>query len=453
MRWKGILGLGLLAAAAAGAVWYAQPKFPAPDPQLACLTGAYTLEDGRVLTLTLLTSGNGLRWRLPDGRTSRISRGDGGIWSGQIGWTNHEDRSTSVQPASCGDGTLRVDKLVGKRVELGSQDTRFAGDGVELAGRLLLPPGSQPVPIAVLVHGSEDYSAVTYGWQQYLFAANGIGAFVYDKRGTGASSGKYTQDFNLLAADAAAALKEARRLAGARAGRVGFMGGSQAGWIIPLAAGRSDAEFAAVAYGLAGSPLDEDRDQVLLELRRAGHGEDVLAKAREVTAATGAIVASGFKDGYEKLAEVSARYDKEPWWKELRGEFTGQVVGYPGWLLGVIGPWYDVGTSWNHDPMPPLLALKPPLLWVLAGADREAPPEQTRERLLDVARRGGRVTLLEFPDTDHGILEFEQDADGTRHHTRTADGYFRLLVDWIRDGRLGAEPYGRARLLAQPAAG
>jgi hypothetical protein len=452
MRWKRIIGLGLLGAAGAAAVWYAQPKYPMPDADLACLAGAYALEDGRVVTLNLLTSGNGLRWRLPDGRSSRISRGDSGAWTGRVGWTDTAD-STAVETGSCSDGALRLDNVGGKRVALSTQDTRFAGDGVELAGRLLLPPGDTPVPVAVLVHGSEDWPALTYGWHQYHFAANGIGAFVYDKRGTGASSGKYSQNFNLLAGDAAAALREARRLAGARASRVGFMGGSQAGWIIPLAAARTDTDFAAVAYGLAGSPLDEDRDQVLLDLRRAGHGEDVLAKAREVTAATGAVMASGFQEGYDALADVTRRYGDEPWWKDMRGEFTGELIGWPAWVLRVVGPMYDVGTSWKHDPLPPLLALKPPLLWIIAGADREAPPEQTRERLLDVARRSNTVTLAEFPDTDHGILEFEQAADGSRRMTRASDGYFRLLLDWIRDGEAGNGPYGRAQLLVRPTTG
>src|SRR3546814_16570997 len=71
---------------------------------------------------------------------------------------------------------------------------------------------------------------------QYLLPEQGVGVFVYDKRGTGRSTGSYTQDFHLLAGDARAALVEALPLARERAGRLGFHGGSQAGWVAPLAA-------------------------------------------------------------------------------------------------------------------------------------------------------------------------------------------------------------------------
>jgi hypothetical protein len=60
-----------------------------------------------------------------------------------------------------------------------------------------------------------------------MFPAQGIGAFVYDKRGTGLSGGTYTQDFDVLTNDAVAAAKEAKRLAGMRLGRIGYQGGSE----------------------------------------------------------------------------------------------------------------------------------------------------------------------------------------------------------------------------------
>jgi alpha-beta hydrolase superfamily lysophospholipase len=81
----------------------------------------------------------------------------------------------------------------------------------------------------VLVHGSEDTSALHSYALQRLLPAMGVGVFVYDKRGTGASSGVFTHDIEQLAEDAAAALAEARRLSGRRLGRVGFYGTSQGG--------------------------------------------------------------------------------------------------------------------------------------------------------------------------------------------------------------------------------
>jgi hypothetical protein len=54
-----------------------------------------------------------------------------------------------------------------------------------------------------------------------------------------------------------------------------------------------------------------------------------------------------------------------------------------------------------------------------------------------------------FPDTDHGIVEYEQ-RDGERVYTRYAEGYYPMTVEWIRFGTVTG-PYGRAAI-AQRAA-
>jgi dienelactone hydrolase len=447
-----IISLVAIAATAALGFWWTRPGKDKPvDPRMACHVATYRLDDGRLVDIAPLTDG-GLRWRAMDGRTGKLLQDEAGKWSGTVGWSDRPD-PTDVQLGTCEHPAMTFEGHRGQRLSFAATETRFRGHGETLAGKLVMPPGNGPVPIAVLVHGSEAYSARTFNYFQRLFPGNGIGVFVYDKRGTGDSTGKYSQDFHLLAGDAVAALKEARRLAGARAGRVGFSGGSQAGWIIPLAANGSDAEFAAVAYGLADTPLAEDRDQVQLDLIAAGHGPDVLAKAREVTDATGAVMVARFKGGYDRLDAMKAKYAHEPWWKDMKGEYTGDLVRYPPIALRLFGPLHDEGTSWEYEPMPVLQSVKQPLLWIIAGADREAPPEETRRRLMMVAKGKSNATVVEFPGTDHGIIEFDKTPDGERLETRVAEGYFQMLADWIRDGRLGAGRYGDAVVLARAQGG
>ena len=441
--------LVLVVAAVAAGVWMLLPHRepdPPPDPRMACHVGAYRLDDGRVVAVSPLSDG-GLRWRLLDGRTGKLVQDDAEKWSGTTGWTDRPD-PIAVTLGTCSRPAMAFDGHAGRRLEFNVVETRFRGNGETLAGTLVLPRGNGPFPIAVMVHGSEGYSARRFYYYQSLFPAHGVGVLVYDKRGSGDSTGTYTQDFHLLADDAVAALKEARRLAGSRAGRIGFLGASQGGWVAPLAAKHGDPDFVAVTYGLADTPLAEDRDQVQLDLEAAGYGPDVLAKAREVTDATGAIMASGFKDGYDRLDALKEKYGDEPWWNAMEGEFTGDLARYPEFALRVFGPLHDEGTSWDYEPMPVLRSQRVPLLWILAGADREAPPVETRRRLLGVAHDNPDVTVIEFPETDHGIVKFETTPDGERVETRVADGYYRLLIDWIRNGGLTDGPYGDAKRLA-----
>lgn len=245
-------------------------------------------------------------------------------------------------------------------------------------------------------------------------------------------------------------MREARRLAGARASRVGFHGGSQGGWVAPLAATRVDADFVVVGYGLAVSPLAEDRGEVMQGLVAAGFDDPgVLRKAREATDATATVIASGFERGYEQLDAVRARYGAEPWWPAIAGEFSGEMLRTDNDSIRRYGPLRVHGTTWEYEPMPVLRRVQVPQLWIQAGDDTEAPPAETRARLLAPVAEGRPLSVVEFPTADHDILEFEAGADGRRRATRHSDGFFRLLVDWIRDGRMGDAPYGNARVLSR----
>jgi dienelactone hydrolase len=433
----------LFAALLAGA-----PAFAGDD--VRCHAGAYRLDDGGIVAVAPVSDPAQLRWRRVDGSTGLLKRDADGAWTSTQGWTDRPD-GVQVGFGACGEARITFEGRAGRRLDFDVVDTTFAGNGVTLRGRLVLPKGADQVPVAVEVHGSERDSAVEFNYMQQLFPAQGVGVFVYDKRGTGRSTGSYTQDFHLLADDARAALDEALRVGGGRIGRIGFHGASQGGWVAPLAASRSPrAQFVLVAYGLADTALSEDRDQVMLDLRRAGYGDDVLASAREVTAATGAIVASHGARGWDALDAARAKYAAQPWWAKMEGEFTGMIAHHTRAEVEKLAPEQEVGTSWDYEPVPVLRALAIPQLWILAGADREAPPQETMRRLRALAEEGRPVTAMAFPGTDHGIITFETGAGGERNDTGYADGYFRMMADWVRDGRLGHAPYGNAELLATP---
>lgn len=327
--------------------------------------------------------------------------------------------------------------------------TRFRSGDVMLEGLLIEPMKNDPArPLVVTVHGSESTAAIRRNYYPYVFAAQGVAAFVFDKRGTGASEGQYHQNFHRLAQDVVAASAEAKRLARGRFARFGLFGGSQGGWVAPRAANDAGAEFVAVGFGLLIDPLDEDAQQVESELRALGFGEKELQKAKEITDATGALMAAHFENGYEALARVRQRYGSEPWFKQIKGEFTGDVLASDEATLRREGRerFDNLDIDWRYDAIGHLRAVRAPQLWVIAGEDREAPPQMTVERLQTLREEGRPIEIAVFPSTDHGMVEFETLPDGSRRATRITNGYFRLLGDWI----LGRKqlPYGAARILA-----
>ncbi|MBQ1541826.1 alpha/beta hydrolase [Caulobacter sp. CCUG 60055] len=423
----------------------AEETAPKPAP---CGIGAYRLAGGDEVVVQP-SAGASLRWRRFDGTSGALTEGAGGVWTSTLGWTKKPDGKTIS--FDCAKGAIAFDGVEGRRIDFDVAETRFDSAGAALAGRLVMPKGSGAAPIVVLLHGSERDSAMRFNALQRLLPARGVGVFVYDKRGTGASSGSYTQDFSILADDAVAAMREARRLAGARAGRIGYQGPSQGGWVAPLAASRAPVDFVVVGFGLAVSPLEEDRSAIVLDMERRGYGPDVMAKAMELADASAALVTSDFKTdfkaSFDRFDAVRTKYRGEPWFKHVRGNFTFMLLNADAQQIREAAAQYVVDTPWRYDPMPVLRTLKTPELWMLGADDLAAPSAETIRRLKELAAQGRPITTAVFPRADHGVYEYETTAAGERLSTRNPEGYFRMMADYIRDGRLSGA-YGASTITA-----
>jgi uncharacterized protein len=137
----------------------------------------------------------------------------------------------------------------------------------------------------------------------------------------------------------------------------------------------------------------------------------------------------------------------KPWAEKIRGEHSGDILRMSEGDLRRVGRarFDNLELIWDYDALAVLKKLDPPLLWVLAGEDREAPIARTGEKLQKLAKAGKRISLYLFPQTDHGMVEFSANPDGSRTVTRITDGYLRLLADWIKADVHGS--YGRAEAL------
>jgi len=436
-----------LSLAAALALAVLIPALARADPVGDCHIGAYRLADGSVVDVAP-SEGDTLRWRRFDGTTGALHPSAGGTWTSTFGWTTRPDGKTAVF-SSCASGAVRFDGQDGHRIAFDVTDTQFEGRSVNLVGRLVLPNGVGRVPIVVLIHGAERDSARDFYALQRMLPAQGVGVFVYDKRGTGASGGQYSQDFDLLADDAVAAMREARRLAGARAGRVGYQGGSQGGWVAPMAASRAPVDFVIVSFGLAVSVVEEDRSEVALEMSLKGHSPEEIAKALEVASAAETVMESGFTEGFAQFDAVRAKYRGEPWYKDVHGNFTHFLLPYDEAQLRKGGEAYKWGTPFRYDPMPTLRAVQAPQLWILGEDDLDAPSAETSRLIKELGAQGRPITLALFPHAEHGMTEYELGSDGERVSTRFSAGYFAMMRDFALTGRL-VGPYG-ASVITRPA--
>jgi pimeloyl-ACP methyl ester carboxylesterase len=94
----------------------------------------------------------------------------------------------------------------------------------------------------------------------YLFAANGIAALIYDKRGCGESSGKeWRAPFKDYAKDLLAGVRYLTTLPTIDSLRIGLYGHSQGAWVVPLAYSFHSERiaFCILSAGNAVSPVEQ----------------------------------------------------------------------------------------------------------------------------------------------------------------------------------------------------
>lgn len=124
-----------------------------------------------------------------------------------------------------------------------TKEIKFINQEASLAGTIFIPVNFQKA--VVLIHGSgQEKRMMDFAT---TLANNGIAVLTYDKRGVGASTGIYAgpevgtnnvdfSNLSLLASDASAAVNFFSKYLSKKQIEIGLVGGSQAGWIIPMVA-------------------------------------------------------------------------------------------------------------------------------------------------------------------------------------------------------------------------
>ena len=378
----------------------------------SCHAGAYRFENGSTVILTP-SEGPALRFRLPDGRSGRLYPRSAQQFEGGDGWAEREPVVVTARLRGCEHNEIEFrhrDGPAGRasRIELARKPIYFKSLGNQLYGELYLPVAKAPEALVVLAYGSGPDSAVTFNYLQHLLPLHGIATFVFDKRGTGRSGGPFTVDFSALADDTIAALATAKQMLPDSTIPAGVLGESQGGWVAPLVAARTRVDFVVVAYGLAIGPLEEDREEVVNELRARGYDDVVLADARRLTALTSRVLLSRFTDGLEELAQFKAAHANDGWLKEVEGDFTGPIVRGTAEQMEALRAALGFDAILDYDAAAPLQRVRAPMLWVVAGKDTEAPSAPTLTVLRELQIAPSQLDIAVFPNADHGIIEVDE---------------------------------------------
>jgi uncharacterized protein len=306
----------------------------------------------------------------------------------------------------------------------------FEHGPTSLAGVLGLPSGPGPHPAVVFVHGSgpADRDQGLIPLLRDRFTREGIAVLSYDKPGVGGSTGTWTsQSFEDRAGEALAAARFLRGQPAIDPRAVGLLGGSQGGWVAPLAATMGEVAFVIAVSGPGMTPAAQELYRVEHELRADGFGDDQVERALGVTRACQEALRAGRPAG--EILDETKSVQGEPWFgRLLLHEATPEVLEFDGRIQ-------------DFDPVPVLERVRCPLLGIWGARDLLVPAHHSLATFAAALAKSGNpnVRLEIFPEADHGL---RRAATGGLNPAERAHvpGFFPSMTGWIRGSVLAGEP-------------
>ena len=255
-------------------------------------------------------------------------------------------------------------------------------------------------------------------------ASQGVVALAFDKRGSGASTGDWT-DASLedLAADARAAMTFLATRDDVDPRRIGIWGVSQAGWVIPLlATGTPSPAFAIVVTGGGASPREIEMYGYRRTLDQARISGDDRARAEALLDRYFAWLATG--RGRDTLAADLDRDEAEPWASLLHlDRIMPSEAARPKWA------WVA-----TFDPAASIATMRMPTLVMLGGGDPLGPADLSAQRWRAALAKAGnrRADVRVFADMGHAGRQ------GTEHNPGNplSPSYLTTVEDFLRQNGL-----------------
>ena len=311
----------------------------------------------------------------------------------------------------------------------------FEHNGNVLSGTIMLPankPG--PFSVAVFVHGDGAMPYDAYGYYHSLWnrlAKQGIASFSWDKPGVGSSQGDWeSQNMDDRAYETIAAIEALKERTDIDSNKIGLIGYSQAGWVLPLVASKSnDVDFMVVVSG-AINWMEQGAYLTKTRLLREGRSQALINQA---------IV--DFHNTTQQYFAPSSTYDQylQAYHNDaaLRGDSVEPMTPQR---------FRFVKLNWKYDARESIKNITVPTLAVFGEDDLNvniAESAMVYRQLF--AESGNRdLTVKVFPAAQHALLKtkyFDEIVPGIAFITKLellgedafADTYLDFVTNWVTE--------------------
>jgi len=334
-----------------------------------------------------------------------------------------------VSDAASSDSSAKVSddwQVAGTPIII-SQEIQFSNAGASLSGTVYLPSTGNHLPAVVVLHhaGAATRESALYRHLREGLPALGFAVLIYDRRGSGRSSGRLQGvDYETLADDAVAGQHALAKLSRIDPTKIGFWGLSQGGWLAVLAAGRSrDAAFAiSVSAPLVTADAQMQFATINLLTVRGYSPEDIQEMLETRKAWTGYLRGTNSRRAAE---DALAKAQFRPWFDLTYMPKVSQLTNDPA-----------LRRKMDDDPVAAVLKAKVPLLFIYGGSDPWVPVAQSVQRLKALGSQRPNIESAVIANANHELMfpvkeTMLEDADTNRNDAPQSGTYFLLLGYWL----------------------
>ncbi len=308
-----------------------------------------------------------------------------------------------------------------------SQEVRFANGNANLVGTIYLPANGDHLPAVVSLHGASNPTRLDalYRHLREGLPAIGIAVLIYDRRGSGASSGSRA-DYETLADDAIAGKNALAKLPRIDPKKIGFWGLSQGGWLAVLAAAR--AKNAAFAISVSAPLVTPDKQMEF--------------------ATANLLTVRGYSGDVERMLDA-----RRAWVGYLRGTVP-RAAAVDALRQLETQPWFDLSflprasnlttdpehsasrKEMDYDPIPAIRSVKVPMLFIYGGADPWVPVAQSMTQLEKISKQQYNIRCAVIAEANHEMMfqareTMEFGAKAVSEYAPQAPAYFMALASWL----------------------
>lgn len=300
-------------------------------------------------------------------------------------------------------------------------EINFTDGKNQLAGTLAIPTTLEPYPAIILVHGSgpadRDSNGAFTTLRQH-FAMRGYAVLCYDKPGVRDSTGDWTQQtLHDRAGEVIAALHFLQTYPKIELQPIGLCGGSQAAWVMPIAAQlTNDVAFIISISGAAVTIREQESYRIEHQLRAEGFSKREIDQALKIYERRVEMIRQGA--GVGEIMAMQNEAQLEPWFSYL-ADITAEDLDF-------------FIANYEFDSLPFLQRVTCPFLGIWGALDIIVPVEKSVRLTQQALEEAGnsRFMLKIFPQANHGMRIVAEDKLNQRGK-EFVPKLFDTMTDWL----------------------